>query len=282
MLTGELPGKRLEAPSKKVHIDVRLDEIVLRAMEKNPDLRFQQASVMKTRVDDLGTQLPKPEPPVVKRLSVAKILAIGCGVLALVLIVGLVGLGTVFWYRASELRESASQEAQVTEQRMREMAASAETHARQANDRVAPQISPTTNPAAAARVTGDIVLPKDFSEGQKERIVKASLALLDTCDFSEESSGTKMFNAGNGIAHIQIGFPEAMAGNHPDDMLITFPLTSGSVWTRRGNKYERHAKFPPAAAETRRSHHALIARLAERGHAVPDRGQRTDPAGCGV
>jgi hypothetical protein len=103
MLTGELPGKRLEAPSKKVHIDVRLDEIVLRAMEKNPDLRFQQASVMKTRVDDLGTQLPKPEPPVVKRLSVAKILAIGCGVLALVLIVGLVGLGTVFWYRASEL-----------------------------------------------------------------------------------------------------------------------------------------------------------------------------------
>mgnify|MGYP000412445397 CR=1 FL=1 len=26
MLTGELPGKRLEAPSKKVHIDVRLDD----------------------------------------------------------------------------------------------------------------------------------------------------------------------------------------------------------------------------------------------------------------
>ena len=55
MLTGELPGKRLEAPSKKVHIDVRLDEIVLKAMEKNPELRFQQASVMRTRVDDLGS-----------------------------------------------------------------------------------------------------------------------------------------------------------------------------------------------------------------------------------
>ncbi len=58
MLTGELPGKRLEAPSKKVHIDVRLDEIVLRAMEKDPELRFQKASVMRTRVEDLGVEQP--------------------------------------------------------------------------------------------------------------------------------------------------------------------------------------------------------------------------------
>ncbi len=44
MLTGELPGKRLEPPSKKVQIDVRLDEVVLRALEKKPELRYQQAS----------------------------------------------------------------------------------------------------------------------------------------------------------------------------------------------------------------------------------------------
>jgi len=31
MLTGELPGKRIEAPSRKVQIDVRLDDVVLRA-----------------------------------------------------------------------------------------------------------------------------------------------------------------------------------------------------------------------------------------------------------
>ena len=55
MLTGELPAKRLEAPSRKVRIDVRLDEIVLKAMEKDPELRYQQASVMKTRVDELGS-----------------------------------------------------------------------------------------------------------------------------------------------------------------------------------------------------------------------------------
>jgi predicted Ser/Thr protein kinase len=52
MLTGELPGERLEAPSRKVSVDVRLDEIVLRALEKDPELRFQQASVMKTRVEE--------------------------------------------------------------------------------------------------------------------------------------------------------------------------------------------------------------------------------------
>jgi predicted Ser/Thr protein kinase len=52
MLTGELPGERLEAPSRKVSVDVRLDEIVLRALEKDPELRFQQASAMKTRVEE--------------------------------------------------------------------------------------------------------------------------------------------------------------------------------------------------------------------------------------
>ena len=54
MLTGELPGQHLEAPSKKVYIDVRLDEIVLKAMEKEPELRYQQASVMKTRVETIA------------------------------------------------------------------------------------------------------------------------------------------------------------------------------------------------------------------------------------
>jgi tRNA A-37 threonylcarbamoyl transferase component Bud32 len=59
MLTGELPGQRLEPPSKKVHIDVRLDEIVLRALEKNPELRYQQASEVKTMVETIA-QTPAP------------------------------------------------------------------------------------------------------------------------------------------------------------------------------------------------------------------------------
>ena len=53
MLTGEQPGKKIEAPSKKVQIDVRLDEIVLRALEKNPALRYQQVSEVKTCVETI-------------------------------------------------------------------------------------------------------------------------------------------------------------------------------------------------------------------------------------
>ena len=59
MLTGELPGKSLEPPSRKVHIDVRLDDVVLRALEQNPGLRYQQASVLKTQVETIaGTSAP--------------------------------------------------------------------------------------------------------------------------------------------------------------------------------------------------------------------------------
>ena len=54
MLTGELPGKQLQPPSKKVQIDVRLDEIDLRALEKKPELRYQQVSEMKTGVETIA------------------------------------------------------------------------------------------------------------------------------------------------------------------------------------------------------------------------------------
>jgi tRNA A-37 threonylcarbamoyl transferase component Bud32 len=51
LLTGELPGKNIAPPSTKVQIDVRLDEIVLRALEQQPERRYQQASEVKTRVE---------------------------------------------------------------------------------------------------------------------------------------------------------------------------------------------------------------------------------------
>ena len=53
MLTGELPGKKIEPPSSKVQIDVRLDEVVLRALEKKPELRYQQVSEVKTCVETI-------------------------------------------------------------------------------------------------------------------------------------------------------------------------------------------------------------------------------------
>jgi serine/threonine protein kinase len=63
MLTGELPLGKFQPPSRacgKVQIDVRLDEIVLRALEKKPELRYQQASVLRT---DVETVAATPQPP---------------------------------------------------------------------------------------------------------------------------------------------------------------------------------------------------------------------------
>jgi tRNA A-37 threonylcarbamoyl transferase component Bud32 len=53
MLTGELPGKKIEPPSRKVHLDVRLDEVVLRALERKPERRFQHASELKSSVETI-------------------------------------------------------------------------------------------------------------------------------------------------------------------------------------------------------------------------------------
>ena len=54
LLTGELPIGVFQPPSRKVQVDVRMDEIVMRALEKEPDLRFQKASEIKTGVESVA------------------------------------------------------------------------------------------------------------------------------------------------------------------------------------------------------------------------------------
>lgn len=62
MLTGELPketfDKKFQPPSKKVLIDVRLDEVVLRALEKDPTRRYQHVSEVKTEVETIVSTTP--------------------------------------------------------------------------------------------------------------------------------------------------------------------------------------------------------------------------------
>ena len=58
MLTGERPTTSPVPPSKRVMIDVRLDEVVLRALENTPELRFQQASEVRTRVETILDRKP--------------------------------------------------------------------------------------------------------------------------------------------------------------------------------------------------------------------------------
>jgi tRNA A-37 threonylcarbamoyl transferase component Bud32 len=64
MLTGELPIGRFAPPSKKVQVDVKLDDVVLRTLEKEPELRYQRASEVKTDVENLradsGSARPAP------------------------------------------------------------------------------------------------------------------------------------------------------------------------------------------------------------------------------
>jgi predicted Ser/Thr protein kinase len=58
LLTGELPIGRFAPPSKKVQIDVRLDEVVLRALEKEPEKRYQHASDVKTEIQAISSAAP--------------------------------------------------------------------------------------------------------------------------------------------------------------------------------------------------------------------------------
>lgn len=55
MLTGELPIGRFAPPSEKVEIDVRLDEVVLRTLEKEPQRRYQHASQIKSDVQSIAS-----------------------------------------------------------------------------------------------------------------------------------------------------------------------------------------------------------------------------------
>ncbi len=53
MLTNELPIGRFAPPSQKVKVDVRLDEVVLHALEKEPDRRYQYASEVRDDVETI-------------------------------------------------------------------------------------------------------------------------------------------------------------------------------------------------------------------------------------
>jgi predicted Ser/Thr protein kinase len=58
MLTGELPLGKFGPPSSSprgLQMDVRLDEVVLRALERKPELRYQHASQVKTAVETIAS-----------------------------------------------------------------------------------------------------------------------------------------------------------------------------------------------------------------------------------
>ena len=62
MLTGDLPIGKFSPPSRKVQVDVRFDEIVLRALENDPARRYQHASEVKSQMATV-TGTPASETP---------------------------------------------------------------------------------------------------------------------------------------------------------------------------------------------------------------------------
>ncbi len=87
LLTGELPLGRFAPPSNKAKIDVRLDELVMRALEKEPNLRFQQISELKTGIEQLrgerfvnASQLSMEQPTGNSGFRLIKFIVMSCGV----------------------------------------------------------------------------------------------------------------------------------------------------------------------------------------------------------
>ncbi|MEN8149236.1 MAG: serine/threonine-protein kinase, partial [Planctomycetota bacterium] len=54
MLTGDLPIGRFPNPSEKVEVDVRLDDVVLRTLERERDRRYQHVSEVKTGIEAIA------------------------------------------------------------------------------------------------------------------------------------------------------------------------------------------------------------------------------------
>jgi len=69
MLTGELPLGRFAPPSQKAAVDARLDELVLRTLEKEPGRRFQQASELRLQVATIAGVATSLSPEVSRKLS---------------------------------------------------------------------------------------------------------------------------------------------------------------------------------------------------------------------
>jgi predicted Ser/Thr protein kinase len=62
MLTGELPLGRFAPPSQVARVDARLDPVVFRALEREPQRRYQRASHVKSDVESITSGLPVAVP----------------------------------------------------------------------------------------------------------------------------------------------------------------------------------------------------------------------------
>jgi serine/threonine protein kinase len=96
MLTGELPLGRFAPPSQKANVDVRLDEVVLRALEKQPERRYQRVSEVKTDLESITAGRVQHPSAMLSQARRGAALLAGWSLLCL-------GLWAILWFPSYEL-----------------------------------------------------------------------------------------------------------------------------------------------------------------------------------
>ena len=110
LLTGELPLGRFSPPSERAETDVRLDEVVLRTLAREPDRRYQQASQVKTDMEALSSSNAMTNPfafPARRRW-------IGRGVVGFIAGVLVTPVLAVVFYFAMEARQHSRSRAEAS------------------------------------------------------------------------------------------------------------------------------------------------------------------------
>jgi tRNA A-37 threonylcarbamoyl transferase component Bud32 len=101
MLTGELPVGRFDPPSRRVQIDVRLDEVVLRALENKPEQRYQHISEIKSDLESIASAPPgmpaHPGKPAIPAGAVAPMLLLTAGMMVFSGLIVAGGLVALAW-----------------------------------------------------------------------------------------------------------------------------------------------------------------------------------------
>jgi tRNA A-37 threonylcarbamoyl transferase component Bud32 len=104
MLTGEVPAGHFEPPSKRVDVDVRIDEVVLRALAREPERRYQHASDLKNEVESI-CKMPPMERTLARsaeaQMKLQSLIAPAVGML-------IVGIALTLWLGLALLRRLPS------------------------------------------------------------------------------------------------------------------------------------------------------------------------------